>query len=117
MKRVLLLALAIGALGLLACGGSTANPTPSPSPERILHLSSGNISETDFRTQTRGALLESNSQAFCAGLAGLSDQQAVDAVVKAQGAPVTPVQEADAADLADAASIVKDECSRIIPSP
>ena len=98
MKRVLLFALAIGALGLLACGGGTANPTPSPSPERLLHLSSGNISETDFRAQTRGALLESNSRVFCAGLEGLSDREVVDAVVAAQGATVTPVQEANPAD-------------------
>jgi len=101
-------------LALAACGGD-GNEDGDGQSDRILRLSSGDISESDYRLQVRVALTQASGEAFCRSLEGLSDEETLDlavAVQKQAGYP-TPIRESDPADRIRAVSIVKEECDRI----
>lgn len=117
MRRIVIALLAFAGLGLaVACGGSSTSTTePSAQPSQsVLHLSSGDTTEAEFRTQIRAALLSAGSGDFCRSLQGLSDTDAAAAIVAAQEGMATPVQEAVQADRERAAAITKEECQRIL---
>ena len=110
--RLVVLGIGVGLLLLLAACSGGGDAT-----ERVLVLGGGDITEVEFRLTVRAAFLNSTA-AICAGLKGLSDEEAADAISKAQADgdlddDLTVVQEADPDDRVRAAAIIKEECDRI----
>ena len=96
-------ALLLASVALAACGGD------SDDAERVLRLGSGNVTEAEFRSDTRAALLTDAS--FCPSLRGLDDAEIADAVVRAQD--MTPTHEPEQKSRERAAAILREECERV----
>ena len=105
MRQIVIMALA--AALLMACGGAKATDS-----ERVLHLGSGDVTESAFRQRTQSALLDTGGDTLCRGLQGLSDEEAA-AALKPSTTPdgATP---GEPSDVLRAAAIVKEECARIL---
>lgn len=110
--RLLGTALVIGAL-LAACGGGEGNG------ERVLQLGGGDITESQFRLDTRVVLADmATADEICTAIQGLSDGDAADLIVAAQHQQgIEPVQEAQPADQVRAAALVQEECERVQSAP
>jgi hypothetical protein len=106
--RLIGLGIVIGTLLLVGCGGGS-------DIERLLVLGGGTFTEAEFRLEVRAGFVGSlSAESFCAGLEGLSDEEAADVIRIAQEREgATPAQEARPADQVRAATIVKEECKRI----
>ena len=104
------LGLGIGALLLLvACSGGGSDA------ERVLVLGSGDITESEWRTDMQAFILsEVGAVTFCERLDGLSNREVADAMVQlSRDAGNERIQEPDPGDEERAAAIMKDECARI----
>jgi hypothetical protein len=90
---------------LSACGGSS---------ERVLHLSGGNFTESQFRANVRTTLASNAGGNLCAAIKGLAPQDAASVIIRAQSSSITPtVQAGNEADRSRAAQIVQEECANI----
>jgi hypothetical protein len=118
MKVAALTVVVLAALLLLACGGGKEGEGA------ILHLEGWNISETDYRAIVRATLVGLGGEDFCKGLQGLSPTEILDIMAgndvsgpnaeAPAGATPVPNQTADPDDGIRMATIIKEECERIL---
>jgi len=71
--------------------------------DSVLHLPRGDVSESEYRSSMRSALLDPTTRSLCAGLAGLSGEEAARALNDAQIALIVQrVPEVDESQLSAA---------------
>jgi hypothetical protein len=113
MKMAILVFIALGLLGLPACGGGGGG--------QQLHFDGYDISERDYRSEVRSALL-----AGAVGVCGLIEESTPEELVESlfAGTPTPeetipakasaiPGQQDDPAALLRAATILQEECARV----
>jgi len=118
--KLAILSLALAAVFLVACGsGATPtgeSPTKAPEPtagERILHLASGDYTESEYRARMRANLTMDGAGELCQSLTGLSDLEIYDVIAELGRGGRENVQDPEPESQEFAGAILKEECDRI----
>jgi hypothetical protein len=117
MRVLLLLGVLFGVAIVTACG--TGNDGEESGD--LLHLRESDISESAYRNLVRAMLLEAGAMNFCEGIQGLSAEEVVDlsgtpnpSATPLPGGTPMPGQSPVPSDLRRAATIMQEECERIL---